>query len=573
MNSPFAVETAKIVGTPADGCWSQIHTFIPEDVEKKKKRGELFAVLVISGVSEGIGAVTVGREILGRFHEEYYGNLQGSAFERLGLAVKKVCEENEELELVAACLVDHVLNIAICGNGKVLLKREEKIGLVLGGKGDFQTASGILKENDLVLIGSGRFFKVVAEGILRAALEAGSPTEAVEVIAPIILGREDMADAVAVLVLAKTKEVAPGIPVVTTVEEMPADEKKEKSVANAPKDEKSINFLGKFIGFLKFSPANLVFVRKQNFSKRKNLFPVFFLSFVLLAAGLVFGLRGKFMFIKNVNDQKIIRPVAEKVEQSSESLPVEPSLFMDLGLEVKGAEGNCWVFSGKNFAVLDGKQKKVYLVNPDKKVSGTRNLGQEAKFITSYGEKLFVLSSKGILELDSKEGMVNLKIRNNTFQENIIGMSSFNGNLYLLDNKENTVWRYTEFGGSFGEKKNWLADKSDLSQSLSLAIDGSVWILQKDRIEKFTLGKQENFSLKVSGLFSDPVKIFTTKEEQNLYVLDKGNGKIFVFSKNGELKNTYVWEGIKQANDILTNEASKKIFLLSGAKIYEIGMK
>ena len=74
MDSAYTVETAKIVGSPADGFWSQIHTFFPQDDLKKEKRGILLAVLVVSGVEEGIEAVAQGREILGRLHEEYYGD-------------------------------------------------------------------------------------------------------------------------------------------------------------------------------------------------------------------------------------------------------------------------------------------------------------------------------------------------------------------------------------------------------------------------------------------------------------------------------------------------------------------
>ena len=87
------LETAKIVGTATESSWSQVHTFFPADIEKQERRGRLLAVLSLRGLKEGLEAVAAGREIIARLHEEYYGNLTGSAFSRLKTAVKKVAAE------------------------------------------------------------------------------------------------------------------------------------------------------------------------------------------------------------------------------------------------------------------------------------------------------------------------------------------------------------------------------------------------------------------------------------------------------------------------------------------------
>ena len=40
METNFNLQIAKVVGTPFDGFWSQVHTFSPEEPEKKEKRGD-----------------------------------------------------------------------------------------------------------------------------------------------------------------------------------------------------------------------------------------------------------------------------------------------------------------------------------------------------------------------------------------------------------------------------------------------------------------------------------------------------------------------------------------------------
>ncbi|MGI5826189.1 MAG: hypothetical protein ACOX50_02120, partial [Patescibacteria group bacterium] len=173
MKETFSFQTAKVVGTPADGFWSQVHSFSPQSPEKKEKRGDLLAVLVIRGVSEGIESVAAGREVLSRLHEEYFGNLSGSAFERLSEAVAKVGRENQDLEIIAGVLLGSVLHLAILGTGKVFLKRGEKTGILLNGGGEVKTASGYLQEGDLLVLGSSHFFNLVSTDALKTNLGVG----------------------------------------------------------------------------------------------------------------------------------------------------------------------------------------------------------------------------------------------------------------------------------------------------------------------------------------------------------------------------------------------------------------
>ena len=108
-----------------------------------------------------------------------------------------------------------------------------------------------------------------------------------------------------------------------------------------------------------------------------------------------------------------------------------------------------------------------------------------------------------------------------------------------------------------------------------MAIDGSIWLLRQDgKILKFSQGSPEAFG--VAGLdkpFSSPSVIYTDSEAENLYILDKGNSRIVVLTKGGEYQGQYIWEGIKEASDMVVSEKEEKIFLLSGEKIYKIDIK
>ena len=613
----FTIETSKIVGTPTDGFWSQVHTFFPQDREKKESRGDLLAVLVVSGVEEGIGAVAFGREILGRLHEEYYGDLTGSAFEKLGEAVNKVGQENEGLEIVAAALSGRILYVATYGLGKVVLKRGDKLGIVLQGEGQMQKGSGILEAGDWVLLGSGHFFQAVGIGVMKAALESNSPEEAVESLAPIVLGRNNMADAAVILALVKKEPPS-------LVGSVPQFEERESEVEVKSKRD---NFLEKILDKIKLPQRKSFFVRRADLEKRKKtLFIIALTLLALLAIALGFGLKQraaekKQNKVKNLiglaeekfnqgkkaysvdpgegktfiaeakqlieeglvlkkNSQELVL-LKEQIEKFSSDLGVETAIaevpvFMDLSLITDGASGVSLSLLDKDLSILDTDKKKIYLLNTEKKSHVVLEFSENSgKFMTAFAGKILVFGEKGINEVDTKNKGVSLEISKDEEWKEIVGFSSFNGNLYLLDKGASDIWRYLASGEGYGTRKSWFSGTPpDLSGSVSMAIDSSVWILEKDKISKFNLSQPEDFSLtKMPEGFVDPVKIYTSVDDQNLYVLDKGRGKIYVIAKNGEFKASYVWEGIKEASDLVAIESINKIFLLSGTKIYEIGIK
>lgn len=620
MKPAFIVETSKIVGTPENGFWSQVHTFFPQEQEKKEQRGDLLAILVVSGTEEGVEAVSLGREILGRLHEEYYGEEEGTAFERLGLAVKKVCSENEGIEIVAASLFGQAIYLAIFGQGKALLKRGNRLGIVLqGASNELQTGSGILEAGDLLVLGSEQFFKSVATGVIKVAMNSQSTDEAVETLAPIVLGQKQMANAAAILALIKKSE-EPLIKSVASIQE-PVKTEIDQNKGEAKKE----HFISSLFSRLRLPRRRTFFVRReQSGNKKKTLFGVSVVLLLFLTGSLVFGLKnkateqklgkvkglattaeekfneGKTVYQTNPQQGRSLVTEAQKIadeglsvqkddqlvllkQQTEQFLATtdleatipDPLVFMDLSLINDGGSGNSFSLSGKNLVILDAVKKKIYLLDIEKKSHEVIDYPTSEGISVVSGEKAFILDKQGIYEVNLGNKSVSQKVNKDSDWKEVSGFGTFSGNLYLLDKGSGQIWRYLTSASGFSAKNSWFVDAPpDLSSAVSMTIDGSIWVLKKDKILKFTLSKQDSFSLsKMPETFADPVKIYTSDEQQNLYVLDKGRKKVYVIDKNGAFKSSYAWNGIEQATDLVAVESLKKIFLLSGAKIYEIGMK
>jgi len=191
------LKIAKVIGTPNGFAWSQVHDFQVEG-EKLAKRGRLLVVLSLGEIGGGVEALSAGREVLSRINEEYYGNLEGTPFGRIKETLEKLTQEVKNLQLLAGVFYQGVGYFGILGGGKVVLKRNFRIQTILGENSQrdqektkapkIQVASGFVQEGDVFLLGSERFFEVVAEGTWRAILGEEEPEEMVEILAPIVAG-------------------------------------------------------------------------------------------------------------------------------------------------------------------------------------------------------------------------------------------------------------------------------------------------------------------------------------------------------------------------------------------------
>jgi len=154
-------------------------------------------------------------------------------------------------------------------------------------------------------------------------------------------------------------------------------------------------------------------------------------------------------------------------------------------------------------------------------------------------------------------------------------VNGFSNNAYLLAKEQ--IHKFVGLDDGLADEKDYLEkEDSQLEESISLSIDGSVWALTEDgRIFKYTRGAEDFFAINdLDKPLSRAKIIYTDKDSDSLYILDTGNTRVISVDKeNGEYNGSYVWSGIAGVSDIAVSEELGKIFLLAGAKIYEIGIK
>ncbi len=643
MISPV-LKLAKIVGTSTERAWSQVHTFFPPEKEKKSQRGDLLAVLALSGLGEGTEAVAAGREIIARIHEEYFGNLKGGALSRLKRAVEKVAAEAEppaKIEIGAAAVLGKVLYLASIGGCRIILRREGKLGTLLTGSDESETASGYLKEGDLFLLGTPGFFNLVDGGVLRAALEADSPQEAEENLAAVVHGRGVDGGEAALIV--KVEKLG-------TKESTESKEEEKPAPAPAPPLDQSLlekikrltrlNLaalsvrltlsLKKIIVFLRsrLGKRAIYLTKEKPQRQQKTIFTVAAVLFFLLGISVVLGMSQRSRLASQKETGSLLDQAQQKVAEGQALLDLNPSrsrqlfleakeltdkieekgekgaqfvdfkqelekllasvlreheveatVFLDLTLIKEGSAGDKMAASEDQMVILDKRGASVYGVGISQKTSqilAGGKLFEGVSQIAAFGKKVFALTPEGIIGADVESGEQTLVVKADEEWGEIIDLVGYGSNLYLLDS-EGTIWKYPATEGGLGARQTWLKGETrpDFSNSVSMAIDGSIWILTAEgQLMKFTQGRLDAFG--IAGLdkpLSKPIAVYTDDDQERLYLLDQGNLRVVVLGKSGEYDSTYLWPGISGVSDMVVSEADKKILLLSDSKIYEIELE
>ncbi len=575
---------ANIVATPAQSSWSQAYN-----------AGKLFAVLsLIASTAETeenpLSLATNGKEILKTLEEEYFTleekNLD-SIKNAVSLCLEKVAEDLTP-SLAVCAIVNEILYVFLYGQGKVLLKREQKFGSVIKTSEEetkLVCASGFLENGDIIILETKRFSELVSSFDWQDVLDHQGPQEIVETLSPKI---HEKAHGDASAIIISFKKEASAKPSEALIDEIAEEQ--------LPQNKLSLGFLLQKTGFLinrlsflkralKALPISLsrshmiilsvavililllsfsiyTAIKKQEESKRQAFF-----TEIYPQAQKKFD-EGNALSSLNKNLARDDYTAAQKILQENQSKFAADSTERKRIEELLGKVNQALEQSTGSF-FLDVKEtdpKNSLLLS-------TLSKNKQALFATTDEKSIYFADNEKVISLDKKSGQDKTIITNKNLWKEIGGIGVFGSNFYVLDKKSDQIYKFAGFSGE--SKSNYLLGAVDLSKAGALAIDGAVYVLIKDGvILKFTKGKPESF--KLTGLdkpFSSPSRIFTDRDTNNLYVLDNNNSRIVVLSKEGNYISQYSASLIKNAQDFDVLESAKKAYVLSQGKIFEMNLK
>jgi len=154
-------------------------------------------------------------------------------------------------------------------------------------------------------------------------------------------------------------------------------------------------------------------------------------------------------------------------------------------------------------------------------------------------------------------------------------LAIFNSNLYFLEKKASQIVKYSYLEDfKWDLPQLWINEQTQKAiEPVSLAIDGSAWILDQKHINKYSIGLfKENLGADIFPLIQSPSKIFTSPFLPYLYVLEPAQNRIIVLNKTGEIIKQFQSQKFDNLLDFSVSVDGKTIYLLSGLKVYKISL-
>lgn len=620
------INIGKIVGIPTATAWAQVVAIKPEVLPQRVRSQPFFAAVSLETREDpayrragpacrqaGMETAVVGKEVLAALEEEFFRKNKQTVFEafarscRVSLEkVKESLKEGVEVEfnLVAASLDEEVLHLAQIGDGQIWLWRKGNLGPIFDKPTEeFKQASGNVFSGDILVLATPLFWEKITEGELKAVLAGGEVGEAMEGLAPKVHGLESSA-AVAALFVKFEEEV----------EEKKGPAKSARGGSGGKEKKEEVRLRPR---------VKPIFIRGPEVEakrKRKVLIGALFLT-LLLSLSVVKGVTKRGFLGRRTSFEDLVSQIQEKIEEADdfsslnpkraneslieaqeilvkmrdlkigsdevkkleqeitrkqkEILRVQeieaPELVFDLSLIKPQVEGVSLSFVENEVLVLSSGS--IFAVDPERKKGEMILAGEEFSDALFFSDN-FVFGKEGIFKIDAEEKTTAKVVEKEEGWSEVKGFSTYLENLYLLDTSANQIKKYTATASGYLPPQDYLTDVADFSDAVDIAIDGLIYVLEKNgNILKYLQGKKEYFQ--ASGLdksFSKTTVFYTDADLDDLYVLDKDNKRIVVLEKTGEYKAQYISEVLGEAGDFIVDSEKEVIYVLAGSKIYKINV-
>lgn len=616
---------SKVVATPTPTAWSQAYS-----------AGRLFAAFSLETdivPQEGEEHLnSLGKDLISTLESEFFTLEKkdlDSIKQALGTTVEKV-REDIRLSMVLCFLSENVLYLFATGGGKAVLKRGEKIGTVLEAdeSQDIKSASGYVQEDDIIILETKSFQKVIPASTLASSLDHNSPDDIAENLAPHLHEKPEGAASSIILLykegnaqgIVATPEISenenednqtPEEKVLSSDEAIPVEDIDEEEIKTpqqtqpetAPSDETeelptqaSSPFLTdqlprrKRVSF-SFGAGLLRRLLSLLSHQRRIILTIAAILVALIVISAFLALRDRQDGVNKELFASVISQAKEKYDEGQNlkdlNAPLAKESFRDAKRILDENKDKFPQNSDEDKQIedlLSKVNKEVSQASEGQSVSAKEVNKSESKLLsyeidnakaTYFAQNedfVYFVDGSGVSRIDKGNDEKEQIIKKDWKTEGGIGL--FGSNVYVLDRNDG-ILKFVAATESAYNKSDYFSEAPDLGNSITMTIDGSVYILFKDgHIDKYTRAKKDSFE--ISGLdkaLSSSTRITTNEDADNIYVLDNGNSRVVVLDKTGKFKGAYSANVIKNAKDIDVDEAGKKIFVLSGEKVFQIDLK
>jgi sugar lactone lactonase YvrE len=149
-------------------------------------------------------------------------------------------------------------------------------------------------------------------------------------------------------------------------------------------------------------------------------------------------------------------------------------------------------------------------------------------------------------------------------------IAPYNGKLYALS-PSGQIYRYQRSGQEMNSGSSWLKQQPAKQNPIGIAVDGSVYVLNPDGIQKFTQGAPASLNLGAIYPVLSQATSFSV-QTKGIYVLEPANQRIVIFTKAGQLDHQYTSPDLANATAIAVDTAERTAYVSAGATVLKIDL-
>lgn len=583
------------IGSTNKSNWSQYWENEPDDLGVIKNKGHLFGLINLYSPNEIVDINQLGRQLIDEFNNSYFSNPSSinqalnSSLENLQKSDKLV---NFDCKIIIACICQKQLYIVSSPNISAIICRQNKLSHLIEINNQNSFINGPLLDKDLLFFSTAEFFNFATLEKIQNYLSSDNIQTIEENFISLLYSDENQDKKSAFLL-----EIHH--PQEETEVEVPIVEKKEKinffikrqNPSQVIKRKKIYLFYAILLllalttitvfGYRKSKNQNLNSkyqeYKNQLEEKLKNIEAVRNLSFESAQEEIIEAQK----IVENMNLLNINKDEVSKYFSNLDSLldktgsaPVSSSrdIFYDTNNIDNNLNFSQIIFSQNTFYLLEENKNIIYsLAYPEKSINliyqGEEKLN--AISLAQNNKILYLLNNSGIFEVNKDKLISKIK-----FEENIkpLDFAFWNSAIYLLESSQNTLFKYPPNASGFSSAQKWIKGSEKTSiNSISLAINGKIWVLSSDGIvQPFDRGDSVKFEIS-PPIETNFAKNLSVTQENDILVFHDDEF-VYVFKKDGQGVAKYNFQDIKIL-DITLNESDNFIFILGkDQKIYKISL-
>lgn len=513
--------------------------------------------------------------------------------------------EDHITSLIVLVCVGRVVYLVVRGSGRVFVKRGKELANLIHTQGG---VSGEVRQADTILLVSGQFARVLSHADVVSLFDRETAPEVAEKLTLALHEKSGGEGAVALVFevekLVESEYINPE-PVKSTSRVFPVRERLRSfwgdvvSIRHDPKRRRQVAVI---TVSLLFFLSVAVGIWKQTIAKKnEQLLTVvsdarhaFDEGVALLELNPVKG-RERLSQAKSILDPVVntVNPrtkqgrdvrllydqVNDNLTQSLQVIESSLSLFYDMELMKKGARATSLALSGTSLIIGDQSGGTVYRIDIETKKAEVVAGGNEIAGVFSvdqHGDIVYSLTPEGIMATNQEKKTSRVVPKHDVWGR-VTSLTSFGGNLYLLDTIKSRIWKYTAVEKGFSDIREYLNPDTlpDLSSATNMTIDGSVWVGTKQgKIFRFVQGREETFIPNgVEPTLGSDIEVYVTDENINIYLLDRSNNRVVVLDKDGVYLSQYRFSAEFTVTSFVVSEQEKKILLLTEGKLYVVDLK